>query len=79
MRTKITNCSYTDKNGYVWRKRFKNTTLSNMLKTRDHNEALNNVSVFTKIRPFLSPESKKGICQTIPRSDLPPANSTSLN
>lgn len=47
MRTKIADCSYTDKNGYVWRKRFKNTTLSIMLKTRDHNEALKNATLMT--------------------------------
>lgn len=47
MRTKITDCSYTQKNGYVWRKRFKNSTLSIMLKTHDHNEGLKNATLMT--------------------------------
>ncbi|HCK0320601.1 TPA: hypothetical protein NQG77_000223 [Salmonella enterica subsp. enterica serovar Infantis] len=47
MRTKISNCSYTDKNGYTWRKRYKNSTLSIMLKTRDHNEALKCATLMT--------------------------------
>ncbi|KUP99317.1 hypothetical protein AWI06_21410 [Enterobacter hormaechei subsp. xiangfangensis] len=47
MRTKISDCSYTDKNGYTWRKRFKNSTINIVLKTRDHNEALKNATLMT--------------------------------
>lgn len=47
MRTKISDCSYTDRNGYTWRKRYKNSTINIVLKTRDHNEALKNATLMT--------------------------------
>ena len=47
MHTKITDCSYTSKNGYTWRKRFKNSTLSIALRTHDHNEGLKNATLMT--------------------------------
>lgn len=47
MRTRITDCSYTHKNGYTWRKRFKKSTLSIALRTHDHNEGLKNATLMT--------------------------------
>lgn len=40
MSTKIEHTSYTEKAGYVWRKRFSSKTLSIALQTSDHAEAL---------------------------------------
>lgn len=65
MHTTISHTSYTTKNGYVWRKRFKNSTLSIMLKTRDHNEALKNATLMSMkfleytSTPGVTPESIK--------------------
>ncbi len=47
MITKIEHTSYTEKNGYTWRKRFAGTTMSIALLTRDHNTAVRRSTLLT--------------------------------